>query len=171
MSLKAKCQEAKDKVLEKWLADFFKHYGIDAQGVSRTVDDRFMNPVGFVVKNATKILFSAVIGEEIEREEVQKQVYELMRIQAIQQLSPAQAHLPFIALKEHLFQLLNSDLNGKENFLEFKTMTDRVDTLMLMAFDVFMQDKEVLYRVRVQELKNAQAQILRFAQSKGYPAS
>ncbi len=50
-------------------------------------------------------------------------------------------------------------------------MTDRVDTIMLMAFDVYVQDKEVLFRVRIQELKNAQSQILRFAQSKGFPTS
>ncbi len=169
MSLKIKCQEDRQELCEKWLNDFFTHYGIDAQGVSRTIDDQFMNPVGYVVRSATKLLFSAVIGEEIDKEAIQKKVYELMRIQAIQQLSPAQAHLPFIALKEHLQTFLMKDLKDKDSFFEFKAMLDRIDTLMLMAFDVYVQDKEVLFRVRIQELKNAQAQILRFAQSKGFP--
>ncbi len=134
----------------------------------RTVDDEFLNPAGTTVRTATKKLLDAVLGEDIETESLQKSMKELIRLQAVQELSPAQAMLPFVTLKQHIYNIVEKALVS-ENFLEYKEMTDRIDTLMLMAFDMFAQDKEELYRVRVKELKNAQSQILRFAQSKGFP--
>ncbi len=162
-----KCKQEQDTILTKWLADFFKHHSLDAVGVSRTVDDKFLNPVGHTVKTALKYLYPAILGDDVEQEEIKKQVQELMRIQAVQQLSPAQAIVPLQALKEHLYTLLKKEI--EKNFKEYKEICDRIDTLMLIAFDIYTQDKETLYRIRVNELKSAQSQILRFAQSKGYP--
>ncbi len=164
------CTQEQNTLLSKWIGDFLSHHGIGAVGVSRTVNDQFLNPVGHTVKAAITIIYQATIGEDIDSDELKKSVYELVRIQAVQALSPAQALLPIVQLKTHLYTLLEKQIKSSDDFVEYKTMADRLDTILLMAFDMYAQDKEVLYKVRVQELKSAQSQILRFAQSKGYEA-
>ncbi len=157
------------KLIAAWHNEFFAHHGLDSVGVSRTVTDQFLNPVGYVVKDATTILFKAIIGEDADQTLIKKNLEDLIKIQAIQQLSPAQALLPLRAIKELIYAHIQKELKSLEDFNTYKEIVDRVDTLMLMAFDIYAQDKETLYRIRVNEVKNAQSQILRFAQSKGYP--
>ncbi len=168
MSIYKICKEKESELLPLWLSDFFIHHGIDAVGVSRTVDDKFLNPVGFTIKAATEVLYKAVLGEDIQPELIQKQIAELMRIQAVQAISPAQALAPISLFKERIYSTVESALKSAQDFKDYKDICGRIDTLMLMAFDVYVQDKEVLYRVRINELKAAQSQILRFAQSRGY---
>ncbi len=171
--LYSECKKSEEKILLLWLNEFLKHHGIDSVAVSRTVDDKFLNPAGHIIKATTNSLFKAIMGEDIEQEKILKDMQELMRLQAIQQLSPAQALFPLIAIKEHLYDIgkeLFSHSSNKIAFEQYKEMTGRVDTLMLMAFDIYTQDKEDLFRIRIKEVKNAQSQILRFAQAKGFSA-
>ncbi len=168
--LYTECKKNEEKILSLWLNEFLKHHGLDTVAVSRTVDDRFLNPAGHIIKAATSSLFKAIMGEEIEQEKILRDMRELLRLQAIQQLSPAQALFPLVAVKEHIYDIVNSLLTTKEAFVQYKEITGRLDTLMLMAFDIFTQDKEDLYRIRIKEVKNAQSQILRFAQAKGFSA-
>lgn len=163
------CKKHKEKILSQWLADFLRHHSIDAIGVSRTVNDRFLNPVGHVIKNANIHLYDAILGNDIDAKEISSHMQELMRVQAVQQLSPAQALAPFTALKQHIYTLTEHSLKDKTLFKQYLEIINRIDTLMLMAFDIYVQDKENLFQIRVKELKSAQSQILRFAQLKGFP--
>lgn len=162
------CKVAEEKILLQWVGDFLKHHTLDSIGTSRTIDDEFLNPSGTLVQNVTKKLFHAFLGEDTQLEDIKKSLTDIIRLQAVQDLSPAQALLPFISLKQHIFLLVEKELNNQAAFLEYKEIIDRIDTVLLMAFDLFAQKKEELYRVRVKELKSAQSQILRFSQSKGY---
>ncbi len=168
--LYTECKKSEEKILILWLNEFLKHHGIDSVAVSRTVDDKFLNPAGHIIKATTNSLFKAIMGEDIEQEKIIRDMQELMRLQAIQQLSPAQALFPFIAIKEHIYTTVKALLSTSEAFEQYKEMTGRVDTLMLMAFDIYTQDKEDVFRIRIKEVKNAQSQILRFAQAKGFSA-
>ncbi len=158
------------KIASLWHSEFFSHHTLDSVGVSRTVTDQFLNPVGHIVKEATTQLYKAVIGEDVNQEDIKKQIEDLLKIQAVQQLSPAQALLPIRMIKELIYNAISAQLKTAEDFKVYKEICDRTDTLLLMAFDIYAQDKETLYRIRVNELKSAQSQILRFAQTKGYPA-
>ncbi len=162
--LKDICKENEEKILLSWLNDFFHHHKLDDIGVSRTITDKFLNPVAFTIKASTKEIFPAIIGDDVEPDTIKFHLDEILKIQAIQQLSPAQALLPLITIKNHIYAFTNNDA---KLISEFKEMTDRLDTLLLMAFDIFTQEKEKIYRIRVNELKSAQSQVLRYVQDKG----
>ncbi len=162
--LKDICKENEEKLLSLWLNDFFNHHKLDDIGVSRTITDKFLNPVAYTIKASTAVLFPAIIGEDAEPENIKFHLDEILKIQAIQQLSPAQALLPLLAIKNHIYKFTN---NEAALISEFKEMTDRLDTLLLMAFDIFTQEKEKIYRIRVNELKSAQSHVLRYVQEKG----
>ncbi len=161
--LKNICNENKDKLLLLWLNDFFNHHKLDDIGVSRTIDDKFLNPVAFTIKAATAELLPAILGEDIDPENIKFHINEILKIQAIQQLSPAQALLPIINIKSHILALITEK---NEYLREYLEISQRLDTLLLMAFDIFTQEKEKIYRIRVNELKSAQSQILRLFQEK-----
>ena len=53
--------------------------------------------------------------------------------------------------------------NGPQVLNEYLAMESRIDTLGLMALDMYSEARERVFRIRVEEVKRSQSQVIRLA--------
>ncbi len=171
MLLSVKAKEDKKILLTKWTDFFYKAYPLGSTGFVRSSTDEFANPVGHITTTSLDLLLDAVIGQSVDPQKVQDALVELIQLRAIQKMSPSQAVGPLVQLKkiikEDVFSICvkeNKELKGLNKlFDEYFIMEARVDSLFLMALDLYAAHKERVFNLRVEEVHRSQSQIVRWA--------
>ena len=162
------CSGMREKLVELWIGRFFTAYPIDSTGFVRTRRDRFANPVGETTRLSAATLFDAVIGKDADADAVKTALRDLILIRAVQDMAPSQATGAIIALKDILRSEVlpacllpeNAGAGTLKNYLEAES---RIDTLFLMALDMYAEAREKVYRARIEDIKQSQAQLTRLA--------
>ena len=162
------CSSQRDVLVDRWVNRFFASYPLDSKGFMRTNRDRFANPVGETTRIAAAVLFDAVIGKEADAETVKTALHDLIWVRAVQDMPPSKAVGALYLLKEILRsdimpECLKSERSGGKILNEYLTMESRVDTLGLMALDMYSEARERVFRIRVEEVKRSQAAVIRLA--------
>lgn len=111
---------------------------------------------------AANTLYDAVTGRPADDDQVRLALAELIRIRAIQDLTPDQAVGALFLLKPVMRKHLLTDALAEGALEEYLDAESRVDSLALMAFDLYMADKEAVFKGRVAELRRRYSQIERW---------
>jgi len=169
MDIREICRSKRDTLIERWVQGFFSDYSLDSKGFLRTRRDRFANPVGETTRLSAAVLFDAVVGEDVDSEVVKRSLHDLLWIRAVQDMPPSRAVGALCLLKnllrsEVLPQCQNA---GAGTFEEYLVMESRVDTLLLLALDQYAEARERVFRIRVEEIKQSQSQLIRLAKLRG----
>lgn len=167
---------------------FISSYPLQSAGFVRTSTDPFANPVGQTTRAGLGVLFDAVIGQDTSPREVKAALGDLIRLRAVQDFTPSQAVGPLFLLKDILRAALSASdpakpndkkgLPGREEAARacppageipdglFEAEA-RLDSLALLALDLYTADRERIFRMRVNEVKRSQSSLLRWAQRQG----
>ncbi len=159
--------ERRTQVIDKWLSAVFAMYPFETVGFMRTREDRFANPVGHAIRQAAQALYDAVTGADVERERIDAALAAFVRVRAVQDLRPDQAVGALFLLKPVLREHFLVDALAAGGFQDYLEMESRVDTLALMAFNLYVADREVVYAERVAEQRRSTAQLRRWAERHG----
>ena len=162
------CSSQRDVLVERWVNRFFASYPLDSKGFMRTNRDRFASPVGETTRIAADVLYDAVIGKEADAETVKNALHDLVWVRAVQDMQPSKAVGALYLLKEILRseimpECLKSENSGEKVLNEYLAMESRVDTLGLMALDMYSEARERVFRIRVEEVKRSQSAVIRLA--------
>lgn len=174
MSITELCNERRDALLPRWTELFFAAYPLTSPGFLRTQTDPFANPVGRIVRESLPVLYDAAAGNDADPDAVNRALADLMRLRAVQDMSPSQAIGPIFLLKTLLREAVLPDVlrqgsddtkdSGRAAHLnEYLAAESRVDSLGLMALDLYAGDREKVFNLRVEEIKRSQSQIVRWA--------
>ena len=139
----------------------FATYPFETTGFIRTQRDRFANPVGHATRAAGELIYDAVTGRDVDLDKVHAAVAELIRIRAVQDLKPEQAVGVLYLYKPVLRELLLADM------LTAGDVQGCLDTLCLMAFNLYLADREQVYAERVAQQRREASQIRRWAARHG----
>lgn len=134
------------------------------------------------------VLFDAVIGLDASPRQVKAALDDLIRLRAVQDFTPSQAVGPLFLLKDILRSALldpwipqNRRQDGpvrprgtpprpsvrRRDSGRLFLGGGRLDSLALLALDLYAADRERIFRMRVDEVKRAQSSLLRWAQRQG----
>lgn len=168
MDITELCSNRREALTELWVNRFFATYPLDSKGFMRTKRDRFANPVGETTRMATGILFDAVIGMDADPAVVKQALHDLIWIRAVQDMPPSKAVGALYLLKEILRseilpECLKPERSGFSVLNDYLAMESRLDTLGLMALDMYSEARERVFRIRVEEVKRSQSQVIRLA--------
>lgn len=166
---KAKADKA--TLLQKWVDMLYCAYPLGSSGFVRTSKDNFTNPIGFVTQTSLNILYDAIIGDDVDPAKVSAALTELVQLRAIQNMTPSKAVGPLTQLKSLLKQEVlsvcmkeNKDSKMLEKlFDEYFIVDTRIDTLFLMALDLYSGNREKVFNLRVEEIHRSQSQVVRWA--------
>ena len=158
------------QAINQWLDAVFAMYPLENTGFMRTREDRFANPVGHALRQAAEALYDAVTGADTEREAINAALAAMVRVRAVQDLRPDQAVGALFLLKPILRELFLVDALAAGDFRGYLDMESRVDTLALMAFNLYVADREAVYAERVAEQRRSTAQLRRWAERHGLVA-
>ena len=157
-------RQHKDAVTALWTETVFNTYPFETTGFLRTKHDPFGNPVAHMTKEAAAALYDAVTGEHGAVEQVRKALDRFIKLRAVQKFTPSQGLGVFSALKPILRAQVMPALQAEGLLAEYLETESRVDTLTLLAFDMSMEDREILAQSRITEIRNQYAQLARWAQ-------
>lgn len=167
VSVEAIYAARKEDIVQAWTSAIFALYPFETTGFLRTQKDRFANPVGHATMVAADTLYDAVTGRPVDDDQVRLALAELIRIRAIQDLTPDQAVGALFLLKPAMRKHLLTDALAEGALEEYLDAESRVDSLALMAFDLYMADKQAVFKGRVAELRRRYSQIERWVAAQG----
>ena len=188
MNVTEMCAARREELLGMWVERFISSYPLQRAGFMRTSTAPFANPVGQPTRASLGVLFDAVIGLDASPRQVKAALDDLIRLRAVQDFTPSQAVGPLFLLKDILrTALLDPDSaepkgrmgqSGREELPRARPSAGeildgcfeaeaRLDSLALLALDLYAADRERIFRMRVDEVKRAQSSLLRWAQRQG----
>jgi hypothetical protein len=141
-----------DRILDRWVEDCLAAYPAEASAAWTRERDPFANPVGNSLRAGTKVLFEAVL-DGADAEATKRGLDGIVRIRAVQQMSPSAA-LGFVFRLKHVIRTeLGEALATPALGEELTELEARIDEAALVAFDLFVQYRERVSTLRINELK------------------
>lgn len=162
MTFESSLAERKAELAERWADLILQSYPKETQKVWGRQKDRFQNPVGASIIDATRDLMDQMLDWR-DAEAICASLDKLIRIRAVQDFSPSQA-VSFVfllkkLLRDEFFKPM-CEAGTLEELLRFEA---KVDNLAMMSFDIYSKSREQVFRLRVEEVKRAQSQLLKRA--------
>ncbi len=154
MSLKEILLTNKEKILSLWIDRTLNSY--IASGFFKSSGDRFANPVGANIREGLTRLFEQVLDKATPKEMLAP-LDQVIRIRAVQEFSPSQAVAPILELKWVVRQVLTVGKKKRPSAEELDDFDCDVDRLGLLAFDLYTECREQLYKNRVHEIKSGRS--------------
>jgi hypothetical protein len=160
--LKNILSEKKDDLLAAWFDRIIDTYPAETAKFLRNQKDRFANPVGQTIHEGIEGIFHELIhGGEIGR--VTTFLDAIIRVRAIQEFTPSQAVSFIFFLKTVCRDGIKDIPLSAELAEELATLESQIDSLALIAFDIFMQCREKLYDIKANEMRNMTYRLLKNA--------
>ncbi len=145
-------RKRRDEVAQAWVQDTLSGYSAQAVAAWSRERDPFANPVGHSLRVGTRAVLDWLLDGD-DAEAMRRGLDDILRIRAVQELSPRDAVGFVFRLKAVLRAELGEALRDptvRQEMVEFEA---RLDEIGLEAFELFLAHREQLYELRVAELK------------------
>lgn len=143
----------KATIVSKWFDSAIHAYAADTADFIKSQKDPFANPVGSHTHKSVEALFDQLVGG-MEAGAINACLDPIMRIRAVQTLTPSQATAFIFVLKKILHDMFDKQLQDAGALRQFQEIESRIDRLGLAAFDVYMACREKIYELKANETRN-----------------
>ncbi len=145
-------QKNKVAILERWFNLILETYPSDTANMMKKDKDQFTNPVGFTISRGIEVLFEKLC-EDIQDEKWQNSLNSILKIRSVQDLSPSQAVGFIFLLKKAIEEILKNEIFRESLMEEWLRYQSRIDALALRAFDLYMDCREKICEIRINQAK------------------
>lgn len=141
------------EINDRWLDRVLATYPEGGGAALKKQNDRFANPLGYNIRHALTSMYKHFCGT-VELEKALVALEDLIRIRAVQEFTPAEA-VSFLFLLKDAVKEENSNKKEDEalGFSEWLDFEQRIDAIALRTFDMYMESRERVFKVRINELK------------------
>lgn len=153
MGLQAFLEQKENRLVDRWFSAVVDAYPTDTARFLKREKDPFANPVGNITLKSLSSLFKAIV-DGAGREVLVPVLDPILRIRAIQDFSPSQATGFILLLKKIIAEDLKQILPDEAVADEAADLNDRIDELLLMAFDIYFKCREKIYELKANEVRN-----------------
>lgn len=152
MALKTLLTQNKNSILQRWFNLIADTYPI---GVSDFLSnsDRFSNPVGYTISQEINSLYDELLQGRVDSDKAAASIDNIIKIRAVQDFSPQKAISFIFLLKKAITDELGNDVEKKLSLREWLEFEPRIDKLASIAFDKYMENREKICELRVNEVK------------------
>ena len=159
MQLRELLESKQAAIVDRWCDLTLQVYPRESARLMRQEKDRFQNPVGRVTRESLESLFEGLrTGRPVE--DMTDALDGIVRIRAVQDLSPSAALAFLLHLKQAIREELGEDATGHVSAADYSAMEAGIDRLTLQAFDVFVICREKVHDLRVGEIKRRTSVLL-----------
>ncbi len=149
MSIETLLTPKKKAIVQKWIDQVLDSYG--SPDFFKKQKDRFANPIGSTISEGLQSLFDILV-EERKLTEAAKPLEDIVKLRAVQDFTPSKAVFFVFLLKN----ILREEMAGEKNRIEvinaLSALDARIDEVALMAFNFYMECRERLHQIRVNEV-------------------
>ncbi len=140
-----------DKIVKKWVEYSLSTY--KSSSFFSKERDKFANPVGGTVRESLSKLFG-LLAKNSDPQEFVKPLDHFVRMRSVQEFSASQAVSPIHAVKHITRDILAADKERCHLVNDLYDFEFAVDMAVLAAFDLYMEARERLCKVRIEELQS-----------------
>ncbi len=145
--------DKKSSIVDSWIQLIVETYPSKTSSFLKSQKDRFGNPVGYVISNSAENIFEEIInGKDIER--IKAFLTDIIKIRAVQDFSPSQATGFIFSLKKIIRKELGQEVIEGKLLSDINDIESSIDDIALIAFDLYMDAREKLFKIRVSEIKS-----------------
>lgn len=148
MRLAELLEHRKADIIEMWLDLILKSYPPDTTQFYKCQSDPFANPVGATTRKGLAKVFNEILGN-MDHDAISASLDTIIRIRAIQNFSPSEAIAFIIELKRILKNALKKELKHSDQLTGLTQLEDRIDRVLLIGFDIYMQCREKINELKV----------------------
>jgi RsbT co-antagonist protein rsbRD N-terminal domain len=151
--IKEKILQKKDVIVRNWIQTIFDTYPAETSDFLGKQKNQFSNPVGHIISETAESLFEAIINGS-QALEIKILLNDLIKVRAVQNFLPSQAAGFIFPLRNIIREQVNTDLNDEKSFEEFWIIESEIDSAALIAFDLFLEAREKIFQLRINDIKN-----------------
>lgn len=140
-------------IIAKWFDSAVYAYAPDTAAFLKNQKDQFANPVGSNTRKGIETLLDQLLGD-MNGEAIAVSLDPIMRIRAVQSLSPGQATAFIFALKQVLRDMFDKQLRDPGMARQFFEFEARIDRVCLAAFEIYMGCREQVFELKANEMRN-----------------
>ncbi len=146
-------QQRHDEILRQWFEQAIAAYPAESHKYFVKVKNEFTNPVGSNIYRSLGSLL-AELSDKRDADQLYLHLEMILKIRAVQDMKPSKA-LAFLPSFKNLVQTIFAEeiKSGKVSQAELEDLFTDLDTLTLVAFDMYTESKELLYNLRIAQIK------------------
>jgi hypothetical protein len=145
-------QERRDAIAQRWVECALEAYSEEASKLFEAQKDPFANPVGATLRTGTAGILEILLDGG-DQEALPQHLAEIIKVRAVQQFPASQAVGFVIRLKELARAELGEAAGDVELASEWAELDRRIDEIALAAFDVYVECREQVFELRMNEVK------------------
>jgi len=142
----------KDIILEKWIKLILAGYQTEGARFFTENDNPFSNPVGTKTKSESELILSQIMGE-MDITKLKDSLEKIIKIRSIQEFSASEAVSFIFFLKKVIGEEIKSDELKNIEIADVINIYNRIDITVLIAFDIYMNNRERISQIKVNEIK------------------
>ncbi|MCU0560983.1 MAG: RsbRD N-terminal domain-containing protein [Desulfobacterales bacterium] len=146
-------QKKRTAIISKWFDATIQAYAHDTAIFLKSQKDPFANPVGESTRRGIEALTDQLLGA-MDASAITAGLDPIMRIRAVQSLSPARATAFIFALKPILREMFHKELQNADMARQLFDLEARVDRFALAGFDIYMGCRERVLELKANEMRN-----------------
>ena len=152
-SLQELMRDRKKTILDQWFHQFIGAYPPESVKYFERVENTFSNPIGSNVHRSLVAILDELLSEQ-DADKIYRDLEMIMRIKAVQDVSPSQAIAFIFGLKSIIRSNFASELkSGEVKLDELLDFFDSLDTIALLAFNLYVDSRELVYDMRITEMR------------------
>lgn len=137
-----------------WFDRMLDSYPQASRKYFERVNKEFSNPVGANLHHSLSALFSELISDEADADRIKDHLQMILRIKAVQDVLPSQAVSFIPALKQIIERVCKDNIaRGEIPLPELMDFYTDLDTVALLAFDIYSESRELIYDLRLRQIK------------------
>ena len=141
-----------DTIVERWGDAVLSAYPPDSAAIFRAQKDPFANPLGHSVRKGTRGVLGAMLND-MDQEELRSNLDEIIRIRAVQQLTPAEALAFVFSLRSIVRDVVPEAEADPQYRGDLAQLDRRIDEVALSAFEIYATRREEVSELRINEVK------------------
>jgi len=139
-------------ILKRWFDLILETYPPNTATLMRKDKDQFTNPVGSTLSREIEVLFKKLCeGSQYERR--QASLDSILKIRSVQDFSPSKAVGFIFLLKRAIGETLKNEICKESVMDEWLKFQSRIDDLALQAFDAYMECREKICEIRINQAR------------------
>jgi hypothetical protein len=147
-------------ILKRWFDLILETYPADTVTLMRKDKNQFTNPVGSTISREIEVLFDRLC-EGTQDEKSRASLESILKIRSVQDLSPSKAVEFTFLLKRAIEETLKNDICKESVTDEWLKFQPKIDDLALRAFDVYMECREKICEIRINQARTEKEMALR----------
>ena len=157
--LRDRLRQHQDQIVRRWRDLTLATYPDETRRFWEREPDRFANPIGYAVGAGLAAVFEELLGNA-DPEALRRGLSEIVRIRAVQEMDAGTAVGFVLLLKPALAETLTPASLPAAELVELREFEGRIDRGLLLAFDLFMRDRERVYEIRANEISARSAKLV-----------